>query len=143
MIRYALRCSDGHVFDSWFQSSEAYETLRAAGHLSCAVCGSSKVEKSIMAPRVSTEPAPEPKAPERPLSAPASPAEQMIAELRRRVERDADNVGRDFAREARRIHEGEAPRRAIYGEASGEEARALIEDEIPITPLPWNTRKTS
>ncbi|QDL93663.1 DUF1178 family protein [Paroceanicella profunda] len=141
MIRYALRCADGHVFDSWFQSSDAYETLRKAGHLSCAVCASGKVEKSVMAPRVSThEVSP---APERPLSAPASPAEQMIAELRRRIESSADNVGRDFASEARRIHEGEAPRRAIYGEASGEEARALIEDDIPIAPLPWNTRKTS
>ena len=74
---------------------------------------------------------------------PASPAEQALAELRRRIEAESEDVGRDFAAEARRIHEGEAPERPIIGEARPAEARALIEDGIPVAPLPWGRRKTS
>ena len=82
-------------------------------------------------------------APERPLSAPASPAEQALAELRRRIEAKSEDVGRDFAAEARRIHAGEAPERPIIGEARPAEARALVEDGIPVAPLPWSGRKTN
>ena len=77
------------------------------------------------------------------LSAPASPAEQALAELRRRIEASSEDVGRDFAAEARRIHEGDAPARPIIGEARPAEARALIEDGIPVAALPWSGRKTN
>jgi hypothetical protein len=137
MIRYALRCENAHRFDSWFGSSEDFARLSDGGLLTCAVCGSSAVEKNLMAPGIAAP------APERPLSAPASPAEQALAELRRRIEAQSEDVGRNFAREARRIHEGEAPQRAIIGEARPAEARALIEDGIPVAPLPWSGRKTS
>lgn len=137
MIRYSLKCGAGHDFDSWFASSDAFDTLKAAGHLACAVCGGGEVEKAVMAPRVSSSEAPEP---ERPLSAPASPAEQALAELRRRIEATSEDMGRDFAAEARRIHEGEAPARPIYGEATLREAKRLLSDEIPVTPLPWGRR---
>ncbi len=80
---------------------------------------------------------------ESPLSAPASPAEQALAELRRRIEAQSENVGRNFATEARRIHGGESPERAIIGEARPAEARALIEDGIPIAPLPWSSGRRS
>ncbi len=135
MIRYALRCTNGHRFDSWFGSGADFDRLSGAGHLACAVCGSGAVEKDMMAPGIgaAAEPAP--------LSAPASPAEQALAELRRRIEAEADNVGRDFAREARRIHEGEAPARTIIGEARPADARALVEDGIPVAPLPWISRR--
>ena len=82
--------------------------------------------------------------PDRPLSAPASPAEQALAELRKHVEQNSDYVGGRFASEARAMHEGSAPERAIYGEARPDEARALIEDGVPVAPLPFNIgRKTN
>ena len=137
MIRYALRCDREHRFDSWFGSSADFDRLAAGGLLACSVCGSTEVSKDLMAPRVAAG------APERPLSAPASPAEQAVAELRRRIEAESENVGREFVAEARRIHAGEAPERAIIGEARPAEAKALIEDGIPVAPLPWGRRRTS
>lgn len=135
MIQYALKCAEGHSFDSWFQSAAAFEKLAAAGHVSCAVCGGTQVEKAIMAPRVSgprdSEPAPGP------LSQPASPAEQALAELRRKIERESDYVGNRFVTEARAMHDGDTPKRAIHGEARPEEARKLIEDGVPVAPLPF------
>lgn len=152
MIKYQLQCPDGHRFDSWFSSSADYERLERAGHLACAVCGSADISKALMAPRVSTSedsgkinpasthiPAPSTS----PLSAPASPAEQALRTLRKKIEAEAENVGRKFAQEARAMHEGESPRRAIYGEARPDEARDLIEDGIPVAPLPWRTRTDS
>lgn len=137
MIRYALRCENAHSFESWFGSSADFDRIHSSGLLACAVCGSASVEKELMAPRVSTlGDAPN-------LAAPASAAEQALAELRRKIESSSENVGRDFAREARRIHEGEAPARSIIGEARPAEARALMEDGIPVAPLPWSSRKTS
>lgn len=139
MIRFALRCTEGHSFESWFASGAEYDRLRAAGRLSCAVCGGARVEKDLMAPQVR----PGGDAPT-PLSAPASPAEQALAELRRRVEAASEDVGRDFPAEARRIHAGEAPARPIIGEARPAEARALIDDGVPVAPLPWSSsRKTN
>ena len=135
MILYALRCANGHRFDSWFGSSADFDRLLAAGHLTCAVCGSGAVEKDLMAPGIGAT------AEASPLSAPASPAEQALAEMRRRIEASAEDVGRDFADEARRIHEGESPARTIIGEARPAEARALVEDGIPVAPLPWSSRR--
>jgi hypothetical protein len=138
MIQFSLKCAEGHRFDSWFQSAAAFDKLLAAGHMACAVCGSSTVEKAVMAPRVSSKRAPEASAPsERALSAPKTPAEQALARLRRAVEENSDYVGLEFAREARAIHDGTAPERPIYGEARAEDAKALIRDGVPVTPLPF------
>lgn len=144
MIQYALKCQEGHQFDSWFQNADAFDKLRQAGMVTCAVCGSSKVEKAIMAPRVrparsavsqtsavAEQPNPTP------LSEPASAAEQALAELKKQVEENSDYVGTKFAEEARAIHTGDAPERAIYGEANAEEAKSLIEDGVPVAPLPF------
>ena len=90
-----------------------------------------------MAPNVA------PSAPGPSLRAPASPAEKALAEFRRHVEATSENVGRDFAAEARRIHEGVSAERPIIGEARPAEARALVEDGIPVAPLPWGNRRTS
>ncbi len=135
MIRFALRCDRGHKFESWFGSGADFDRLSGQGLLACAVCGSGTVEKDLMAPAVATTAARP--AGEGPLTAPASPAEQALAEMRRRIEAEAEDVGRDFAREARRIHDGEAPQRTIIGEARPAEARALLEDGVPVAPLPW------
>lgn len=167
MIRYALKCSDGHSFDSWFQSAGAFDALKAAGHVTCVICGSSSVEKAIMAPRVApkgnakparAEPEPEPieqSAPTAgtaiapqpstpgPLSGPPSAAEQAFARLRDKVERETEDVGTKFADEARAIHHGEAPERAIRGEAQLDEARALHDEGINVVPLPFLNRRSN
>lgn len=134
MIHYDLTCPNGHNFDSWFQSAEAFDALQAAGHLSCAICGAAGIEKRIMAPAVR----PARKVGEKPkLKEPASDLEAAMAEMRRQIEANSDYVGMNFAAEARRMHEGEIDERAIYGEAKAEEARALLEDGIPVAPLPF------
>ena len=144
MIQFTLKCTNDHRFDSWFQSSSAFDKLHAAGMVSCAVCGSVEVDKAMMAPRVSTADAP-PAPPAKPkLSEPASPAEQALGELRKYVEKNSDYVGKDFATEARAIHTGDAPARPIWGETRGDEARKLIDDGVPIAPLPFTpTRKSN
>ena len=140
MIKYALTCANDHSFESWFQSADAFDTLHARGLVSCAVCGVSEVSKSVMAPRIgkSTE------EPDRPLSAPASTAEQAVREMRAQIEANSEHVGRNFASEARAMHNGEVPERSIYGEAKLQDAKALIEDGIPVAPLPFMpTRKSN
>lgn len=136
MIRYSLKCPDGHRFDSWFQNADAFGALQASGHLACAVCGASGVEKDLMSPGVATsdrDPAP----PRPDLSQPGSELEKALAAWRQHVEENSEYVGVQFAREVRRIHEGEAPERLIHGEAKPEEARQLIEEGLPIAPLPF------
>ncbi|MBY5931902.1 DUF1178 family protein [Tateyamaria omphalii] len=134
MIKYALKCADGHDFESWFAGADAFDSLKAAGHLSCSVCGTSDVAKAIMAPRVSTakEGAPEPD-----LSAPGSEVEAAMTKMREAVEKNATYVGGNFASEALAQHLGEQPDRPIWGEANREEAKQLIEDGVPVAPLPF------
>ena len=134
MIRYALRCADGHDFESWFGSADAFDRLKASGQLACAICGGTDVDKALMAPRVRTD-APEAPAPS--LSTPSTPMEKAMAALRRKIETESDYVGLSFAAEARAMHEGDKPHRPIHGEAKPEEAKALIEDGIPVAPLPF------
>lgn len=136
MIRYSLHCSEDHRFDSWFQSADAFEALAGAGHLSCPVCGSIRVDKALMAPAV--QPARATAGVVRPdLQAPADPREAALAALRREIEENADYVGGNFVAEARAMHEGTLPERAIYGEARLDEARKLLEEGVPVAPLPF------
>lgn len=130
MIHYSLKCDHGHAFDSWFASAAAYDSLRAQGHVACAICGSTAVDKALMAPAVSA--APRTDAAEAP-----DDIARKLAAMRRHFEANADYVGKDFATEARAIHLGDAPERAIWGEARLDEAKALIEDGVPVAPLPF------
>ena len=139
MIRYSLRCDQGHDFDGWFRSSDGFETLRAAGQVNCAICGSAKVEKALMAPRVAHGGEGAPDSPD--LHSPRDGHEAALEKLRRHVEANSDYVGMSFAAEARAMHEGAAPERAIHGEAGLEDARKLIEDGIPVAPLPFRARQ--
>jgi len=147
MIRYTLRCECGHTFESWFQSSQAYEGQRKRHLVTCPACDSTKVEKAIMAPRLasnSTKSASEPVA--RPDNAAAAsplamaPEAQELAtklrELREHVEKNAEDVGRQFPNEARKIHYGDSKHRAIYGQATAEETRSLIDEGVEVMPLP-------
>ena len=140
MIRYSLKCSHGHVFDSWFRDSEAFDALAGAGQVACAVCGDAKVEKAVMAPSVGGGRQSEAE-PQAPLSQPASPAEAALAKLREHLAKNSDYVGTEFADEARRIHVGESDKRSIWGEASPEDAKALHDEGIPVAPIPWMSRR--
>ncbi|BBE73838.1 DUF1178 family protein [Oharaeibacter diazotrophicus] len=151
MIRYALVCSAAHDFDGWFRSSEDFDAQKARGLVECPVCGSTAVEKALMAPAVRirdgasapTLPAPvaagAPPVPAVPAALPPPEAAEMIArlrELKAKLTAGSENVGERFAEEARRIHYGETEARAVHGQASPDEARALVEEGVPILPLP-------
>ncbi|WP_333714571.1 DUF1178 family protein [Yoonia sp.] len=131
MIRFHLKCDQDHAFESWFQSGEAYDKLAASGMVSCAMCGSTKISKSMMAPAVSTSTS----------VTPPKPSAAMLAELRKRVESASEYVGSKFVREARDMHDGLVPERPIYGEAKPHEAKKLLEDGIPVLPLPFMPSK--
>lgn len=141
MIRYAMTCDKSHSFDSWFASAAAFDKLLGAGLVQCSICGTAHVSKSLMAPAV-RHPAQE-TPPAAPLSSPGTAAEQALVEMRRRIEAESEYVGLAFAAEARAIHDGDAPERAIYGEARADEARALIADGVPVAPLPFLPRRRS
>lgn len=139
MIKYALACEQAHEFESWFPSSEAFETQRKRGFVTCPFCNSARVEKQIMAPSVARKD----KAPEAPAPQPVavlSEREQEIRvalrALREHVMKNAENVGKGFVEEARKMHYGETEERSIYGEADLAEARALLEEGIDVLPLP-------
>lgn len=142
MIKYRLKCDDGHVFEAWFGNAAAYDDQAARGLVSCSICGSQKIEKTLMAPGVPAKgDAKEPPAGQM-LSGPApEEVRRKLAELRREIEKNSRYVGRDFAREARAMHVGEIDHAPIHGEASGEEAKSLIEDGVPVAPLPFFPRR--
>ena len=138
MIRYTLKCAKDHSFESWFKDSEAFDTLSKARQISCSVCGSTKVEKTIMAPSVSGSSGDEDAAP---LSTPQNPAEAALVKMRRHLRENSDYVGKEFADEARRIHVGESEARGIWGEATPDDAKALKDEGIPVAPIPWMSRQ--
>jgi hypothetical protein len=139
MIRYDLRCDSGHRFEAWFRDSAAYDAQRVAGSVACAVCGAVKVEKALMAPGIASRGS-EPAQPT--LSAPrGTDTAAKLAALRDHIEKNAEYVGPRFAAEARRIHAEEGDARAIWGEATASEARALVDDGVPVAPLPWMSRR--
>ncbi len=140
MIRYTLRCSKGHEFESWFRSIGDYDRAIEAGEAACPVCGDAKVEKALMAPAVAGTHKDEPGRDEKVKLAVPNPRQQAMREavkaLRQQVTESADYVGDKFAEEARKIHYNEVEAHGIYGEATGEEARALAEEGIDFLPLP-------
>ncbi|GIT92317.1 hypothetical protein JANAI62_27750 [Jannaschia pagri] len=135
MIKYALRCRQGHDFESWFKSADAFDTLAAQRMVSCVVCGDTDVRKALMAPkvRVPAEVTPSDPSP--------SEVEAKIAALRAKVEAEATYVGGRFAEEARAIAASDDPAKPIWGEANAQEAKALLEDGIPVAPLPFAPKR--
>ncbi|MEQ8283623.1 MAG: DUF1178 family protein [Parvibaculum sp.] len=137
MIRYSLLCAQEHEFDGWFPSSTGFEAQAASGEVRCPVCGSAEVRKALMAPRLGRGTKKAAKRSE--ISAVPDPAQKMnmmMLALKKHVEENCDYVGDRFAEEARRIHYGETDRREIYGEATLDEARDLIEEGVEVAPLP-------
>ena len=149
MIRYALVCAKGHSFESWFQNSAAYDKQAKRHLVTCPVCGTPKVEKEIMSPRIASArrraepPAPPGNTPSEQTNQPVamvSPQEQelrkKLKELREHLTKNADYVGPKFPEVARKMHYGEMDHRSIYGEASADEAKKLHEEGVEFHPLP-------
>jgi hypothetical protein len=158
MILYRLRCSKGHEFESWFKDSKTYERQEKKSLIGCAVCGSAKVARAPMAPRLGkgTKKADvkAPAAAAAPALAPSPEQQQMAAmakhmpkelreallKVREQVEKNCEHVGDKFAEEARKIHYGESDKRGIYGETSPEQAEALADEGIEVSRIPWVPR---
>jgi hypothetical protein len=152
VIRYSLTCEKGHLFESWFASSAAYDKQVKRALVTCPVCDSAKVEKAIMAPRLvgsrkgrpaaeppqepSRKPAPEAAAPVAMVSPQELELRRKLKELREHLVKNADYVGKRFPEEARKMHYGEIEHRSIYGEASPDDAKSLHEEGIEFHPLP-------
>ncbi len=131
MILFDLRCAKDHEYEAWFRDGASFDAQSAAGEITCPVCGGADVEKAPMAPRLAKR-----------KNADTSPAGedgmalQVLKELHRHVRENCDDVGNQFAEEARKIHYGEAEKRGIYGEASKAEAKELTEEGVVIHQLP-------
>ncbi|WP_341915176.1 DUF1178 family protein [Ferrovibrio terrae] len=136
MIKYELKCRKDHVFEAWFYDSAAYDKQAAGGKVVCPVCNSRKVTKAPMAPRIGKSKS-EVAVAEAKQQALALKA---LAEIRDHVEKNADYVGDQFAEEARKIHYGEVDKRSIYGEATKEEAKELVEEGVDVAMIPWLPR---
>ncbi len=143
MIKYSFKCSNGHEFDSWIQSADALDKLKSSGMISCAICGDTNVERALMTPQVRPAKNKATRKENRPLSGPLTTSEQAFMNLRAKIEANTEDVGSNFANEARAIHEGEAEERGIRGKATAKEVKKLVEDGVNITPLPWSDRKTN
>lgn len=139
MIVYSLQCSKGHAFEGWFKDSGAYDAQAVDGKLVCPVCNTRKVEKAPMAPALANAVG------ERKTAAPEElhKMRQFVTGLRKYVQENADYVGPRFPEEARKIHYGETENRHIYGEATIDEARELIEEGVDVAPLPPDLSETN
>ena len=133
MIVYDLKCEGDHVFEAWFRDSAAFEKQKSGRKVACPTCGSTKVERQLSAPAIATRS----EAPPRDAPEHVRKVMTMLRELRSEVERTSEYVGDRFPDEARAIHHGDSEKRNIYGEASREEAKALAEEGIEVTAIPW------
>ncbi|WP_404333533.1 DUF1178 family protein [Sphingomonas sp. MMS12-HWE2-04] len=140
MIVFDLRCPAEHVFEAWFGSSTAYEEQRAAGLVACPLCGSAEIGKAVMAPNVAAKG-------NRAVAAPVSkssdaPPEMVkaaiaaLAEVQAAMLAQSQWVGGGFASKARAMHLGEEPAAPIHGQATIAEAKELIDEGVPVAPLP-------
>ncbi|MGY6704951.1 DUF1178 family protein [Roseinatronobacter sp.] len=150
MIKFSLRCAQGHGFESWFQSGAAFDSLQTRKLVACPSCGDTQVEKALMAPAVTqaqspdkaTQPDTPPDMPPAPQHSPELAAK--LRELRSHIEANSEYVGDNFASQARAMYLGDIPDRPIYGEARPQDAKALLDDGVPVLPLPFTpTRKAN
>ncbi len=141
MIKYDLICKEEHEFEAWFRDSAAFDEQAAKKKVVCPYCGSKKVSKAIMAPRVSSKT--KAKGKKTMLAGQQAKLAKMMSELRDHVEKTHDYVGDQFPEEARKIHYGETEHRDIYGEATLEDAKELVEEGVPVAPIPGATKRDS
>ncbi len=127
MIKYDLKCEQNHRFEAWFRNSASFDEQSRTGEIACPECGTAKVEKAIMAPRL----------PGKANAKPPATLRKELLKLREAVERDCDYVGPQFAEEARKIHYGETEARGIYGETTKEDAKELADEGVSFASIPW------
>lgn len=142
MIKYDLKCTGcSHQFEGWFPDSAGFDAQAASGEVLCPICASPDIGKAIMAPNIATGISRSVDADaDVPMEQIKAEARRMMADMRQHVEDNCEYVGEAFPEEARKIHFGETDEREIYGEASAEEARDLIDEGIEVTPIPWVPR---
>ncbi len=150
MILYQLQCDSEHQFEAWFKDSQTYDKQAKRNLLTCPICGSTKVGKALMAPRINKSRNVSPS-----IAGDSVPAKgvnvspqneelrKKLKELRAEIEKNCDYVGDQFAEEARKIHYGEADAKNIYGEASLEDAKELVDEGVDFTPIPWLPKENS
>jgi hypothetical protein len=126
MIKFTLKCQDGHEFEAWFGKGSDFEDQSARGLVQCPNCGDDKIEKAPMAPNIQTSRS----------KSSIRQYREMEEKVRHHIAENCDNVGDDFSNEARAIHYGEKPERGIYGHASPAEAKELLDEGVGIVPLP-------
>ncbi len=157
MILYDLRCSQSHQFEAWFKDSAAFDKQAKRGHIECPVCSDTAIEKAIMAPRLSTSTRKKGLEYERPnLPVPSTDLRnegrasevareilEAVGKIQKHVEENCEDVGDKFADEARAIHYGETKERGIFGKATASEVEDLVEENIPVSRIPWRKRKPS
>lgn len=129
MIRYALACDCGHEYDAWFGSSGDFDDQAERGLVECPLCGGAEVRKQVMAPAIARS-----GGAKKPEKAPDSAA--FVKAMRDHISENFKDVGADFSKEARRMHDGESDQKAIYGTATSQETESLREDGVPFSPLP-------
>ena len=139
MIKYTLTCNKGHQFESWFSNSDSFEKLKKKGHLECAICSSKEIEKSLMAPRITSISSKKKET----LISTQSALEKEIKALKNKIKKTATDVGENFPSEARAMHYGEKEDKPIIGKTTLEEASDLAEEGIPFALLPWNDDKVN
>ncbi|MDB3953087.1 DUF1178 family protein [Alphaproteobacteria bacterium] len=140
MILFNLRCSKDHQFEAWFKDGATFEKQSKAGEVSCPVCGDGNIVKAPMAPRIASA---RNSATGEGEQEKYAKLRQMMVKVREEVEQNCDYVGREFAEEARKIHYDEVESRNIYGETTDDDARALEEEGVAFTSIPWISRTDS
>jgi hypothetical protein len=143
MILYQLRCGKDHEFEAWFKDGQTCDRQLARKTVECPHCGTRKVAKALMAPRIGAadKPAAEkPTTQQQGMSVMASAMRQHLQEVRTKIEENCDYVGEKFADEARKIHYGETEARGIYGEATDNQHQELVEEGIEVARVPWLPR---
>ena len=139
MIRYNLKCKCGSTFESWFSNSDSFEKLKKNRHLECAICQSKEVEKSLMAPRITSDSVEKKET----LISAQSALEKEIKALKHKIKTTATDVGENFPIEARAMHYGEKEEKPIIGKTTLKEAKDLAEEGIPFVPVPWSDDKVN
>ena len=139
MIKYTLNCNSGHQFESWFSNSASFEKLKKSGHLECTVCQSKEVDKSLMAPKITSNSVEKRET----LISAQTALEKEIKALKNKIKATATDVGENFPVEARAMHYGEKEEKPIIGKATLNEARDLAEEGVSFVPVPWSDDKVN
>ena len=135
MIKYNLKCESGHEFESWFSDSEEFDKLNKKKLLECIYCSSKKIDKSIMAPMISS-----PKDRDEQIEIIGKDyknEKNKLLKLRRYIEKNFDYVGKDFSKKVREVYYDKENKKAIYGTTTQEERQELAEEGIDLLSIPW------